>query len=86
LNESKTVSSEKTKSLRASESHRLLIGSGRYIHIEKQFASTEEMRDWLMINTLLSKESIEELFSAREIEFDEGGKPEWYKYLPPVKQ
>jgi hypothetical protein len=80
------VNPEKSKKLRPSESHRLLIGSGRYTEVEKQFASVPEMRDWLSVNTLLPNDSIDRLFAEREIEFNTSSKPEWFKYLPPVKK
>ena len=79
--------SRKPKILSAAESHRILIGSGRYIISEKQFASRGELDDWLAVNTLLSKENVEDLFAHRELELkEETGKTEWYKYIPPVKK
>jgi hypothetical protein len=65
--------------------HRLLIGSGRYITVDKQFVSASELRDWLAVNTLLTDENISSLLAAGEVELENEGVSEWFKYMPPRK-
>ena len=66
-----------------SPSHRLLVGEGRYVVLEKQFLNVDELQDWLAVNTLLPKESIALLLASGEVKFGEGNNEEWFKYLPP---
>ena len=63
--------------------HRLLIGSGRYITTDKQFDSASELRDWLAVNTLLTDDNIGSLLAAGEVELENEGVSEWFKYMPP---
>jgi len=63
--------------------HRLLVGQGRYIILEKQFPELADLRDWLAVNTLLPDHSISVLLSIGEITFGQGKNEEWFKYFPP---
>lgn len=63
--------------------HRLLVGEGRYIVLEKRFAGLSELRDWIAVNTVLGDDSISLLLTKGEISFGTGNKQEWFRYLPP---
>lgn len=69
----------------SSNLHRLLVGEGRYIVLEKHFPNLAELRDWLAVNTLLPDTSISALLALGEITFGQGKNEEWFKYLPPGK-
>jgi len=70
----------------AIKTHRLIVGSGRYPILEKEFLDFPTLRDWLRTNTLLTDKSIDLLTTRGEVSFGSGNDEEWFKYIPPPSE